>query len=99
MQRKKIAPKIVLPGLFFDGEAWVPAETYPNYLIFTDKVLAETLNVSRVTVGEWRASGLIPYTTSGSSAYAIYNLNAVLNALQRHGYRVDPNLKSRDDEK
>jgi len=94
MARKKMLPKIVLPGLYFDNENWVPASQYPHFQIFTDRVLSETLMVSPMRVSQWRTSGTIPCNFSGSGSYAIYNLNDVLKALKLAGYLIDPNKKS-----
>ena len=94
---KERPKRLKLPGLFWDNENWVRAETYPNYLIFTDVCLAETLNVSPVRVGVWREKNVIPYTMAGN--FPVYKLCEVLNSLQAHGYEIDENLKSQEDER
>jgi len=99
MARKKRETSITLPGLFWDSEAWVEPSRYPNYTIFTDRILAKTLGVSPMRVQSWRTSGVIPCNFSGSGSYAVYNLNDVLKALKSAGYVQDPNLKSQDYEK
>jgi len=93
MARKKRQKSIKIPGLYYDGERFVPAETYPNYTIFTDRVLAEVLQVSPMTISAWRDKNVIPFRMGGGS-YAIFDLNAVLEALQKAGYLIDPNKKS-----
>jgi hypothetical protein len=92
VERKK---RLILPGLIFDNQSWVPVSQYPNYQVFTDKVLAGVLNVSPMRVGMWRASGVIPYELSDlTGKYAAYNVNAVLEALRARVYTIDPTLKS-----
>ena len=90
--RKKRNPTIVLPGLFWDSEAWVPAEKYPNFKVYSDKILAEILKVSPVRVQTWRTTNLIPHIMQGN--FAIYDVNAVLTALLNAGYKQDINKKT-----
>ena len=93
-QKKKM---IVLPGLVWDNEAWVPFTKYEGFACYTDRVLSEILNVTQPTVSNWRKSGIIPFTMSGS--FAQYSVNEVIRALLKAGYTQDSNLKSRSDEK
>jgi len=94
MDKKERKKRVTLPGLYFDNQRFVPASQYPGFTVYTDKGLADLLNVSPMRVGMWRSSNKIPYKMSGN--YAVYSVNAVLEALQKQGYEVDPNLKSRD---
>ena len=91
--RKKKETSIILPGLFYDMEKYVPASSYPGYTIFTDRVLAETLSVSPNTVKTWRISNVIPFRMSGN--FAVYDLNQVITALLKSGYKQDLTKKSR----
>jgi len=84
--------RVVLPGLFFDNQKFVPAETYPAFTIFTDTFLAETLMVSVKRVEMWRKANVIPFRMNGK--HAVYDLNAVIVALKAAGYSQDKNLKS-----
>ncbi len=93
MTRKKRETKIILPGLFYDSEKWVKAEAYSNFQVFTDRVLAELLGVSKMRVQTWRTSGMIPFETKGNS-FAVYDVNAVLKALQKQGYEINYTKKS-----
>lgn len=90
--RKKRETTIKLPGLFWDNERWVPAEKYPNFTVYTDKVLAEILKVSPMRVSTWRNEKTIPFKLMGG--YAVYDVNAVIQALLKAGYQQDENLKS-----
>jgi len=90
--RKKKEKSIVLPGLFFDNQSFVPASKYPSFTIFTDICLAETLQVSANTVKTWRVMKVIPHTMQGN--FAVYDVNAVLKSLQEAGYTIDPTKKS-----
>ena len=94
MARKKREKKIILPGLFWDGEQWIEVSKYPNYVCFTDRVLAEVLGVSKMRVQTWRASGTIPFSTNGNS-FAVYSINAVIKALKSAGYKQDLIKKSK----
>jgi len=96
MARKKREKSITLPGLFWDGETWAPASAYPNYTIFTSRVLAEALMVSPMTISTWRKENVIPFTLSGSGSFAIYNLNEVIEALLKAGYSQDKNKRSEE---
>lgn len=93
MTRKKRETTIILPGLFWDNQKWVKAETYKNFQVFTDRVLAEVLGVSKMRVQTWRTSGVIPFETKGNS-FACYDVNKVLAALTKQGYHIDLNKKS-----
>ena len=90
--RKKNKKKVVLPGLMWDNEAWVPFSNYPDQICFTDKVLGEILGVTGAVVGQWRQKHLIPFTMQG--VYAKFNVLEVIRSLQEAGYKVDPNKKS-----
>jgi len=81
-----------LPFLFWDNEKFVPASKYPNFQIFTDACLAQTLGVSKMRVQTWRTSNVIPSTMQGN--FAVYNLNSVLESLKNAGYKQDLNKKS-----
>jgi len=91
VERKK---RLILPGLYFDNQNWVPASRWPNYIIYTDVCLAQTLMVSPMRVGMWRNSGKIPFEKKGN--FHVYRLNEVLEALKKQGYEIDPKLKSKD---
>jgi len=91
--RKKRTPTITLPFWFWDNEKWVTAETYKGFTVYSDKILAEILRVSPVRVSTWRYSKIIPSKMMGN--FAVYDVNAVLKALQAAGYKVDPNKQSR----
>ena len=91
--RKKKKTTIVLPGLFFDNEKWLPAGSYPGFTVFTDVCLAGLLGVSKMRVQTWRMSGIIPAKMQGN--FAVYSLNAVLQALIKAGYKVDSNKQSK----
>ena len=91
--RKK---KLVLPGLIWDNQNWVPVSTYPGFICYTDSGLARILNVSVMLVGQWKKANVIPYTMNQN--FACYNVNDCIEALLKNGYKQDINLKStRDD--
>ena len=96
-QIKERPKRLTIPKYFWDGEAWAEAEKYPNFTVFTDRRLAELLNVSPMRIGMWRTSGTIPFEMAGN--FAVYRVNAVLQSLLAAGYRQDETLKSGDDEK
>ena len=90
--RKK---RLVIPGLFWDGEQWSPAGKYPQFKVFTDTGLARLLNTSIKRVEMWRKANKIPFSMQGP--YAVYNLNKVIQALLDAGYKQDMSLKSDDN--
>jgi len=92
--RKQKSKMIVLPGLIWDNERWVPISHYSHFVCYTDKILGEILGVSQGIVGQWRHNGIIPCEMEGS--FAKYNVNDCIAALLKNGYTQDSNLKSRD---
>jgi hypothetical protein len=92
MSRKALPKRVILPGLMWDGEAWVPFSKWAAAICFTDKVLAEILCTNQVTVGQWRQKGMIPFVMEGS--FARYNICDVIEALKKQGYRQDSTKKA-----
>ncbi|MCK9282318.1 MAG: hypothetical protein M0P71_17010 [Melioribacteraceae bacterium] len=86
-QFKEREKRLTIPLYFWDNEAWVTAEKYPEFTVFTDRCLAEILEVSPMRVSMWRAANKIPHTMGGN--FAIYNLSQVIQALLKAGYRQD----------
>lgn len=94
MARKIAQKRLKIPTLFFNGQAWEPISQYPHFQVFTDKILAEVLQVSPMTISAWRAKNVIPFNFTLTGSYAVYNVNEVIAALKAAGYKVDPTLKS-----
>lgn len=79
--------RVTIPATFFNGETWEPFENYPGFLAYTDKILADLLQVSPMRVGMWRAKNEIPFDMKG--AFACYDVNNVITALKAAGYEQE----------
>ena len=86
---KEREKRLTIPKYFWDNENWVEASKYPAFQVFTDRCLAEVLEVSPMRVGMWRTKGEIPFEMKGS--FAVYDLNAVIQALLLKGYKQSGN--------
>lgn len=95
--RKQKKKTLVLPGLTWDGSEWSPISKWPNFICYSDKILAEILGTNKTTVGEWRIRGIIPFIMEGS--FARFNVNDCIQALLKAGYKQDMTKKSRENER
>ena len=94
--RKQKDKTVVLPGQIWDGEKYAPISSYPGFIVYSDKILAEVLGVSQSLVGWWRYKEKIPFKMEGS--FARYDVNAVIQALLQAGYKQNLNLKSKEND-
>ena len=87
MAKKRTNIFVIPAGFEIAPGKWAQFEDYPEAKIFGDTELAEILGVTRMTIGRWRKSGLIPYKQSKS--YTEFKLLDVVNALRDAGYSQD----------
>lgn len=89
--RKKSEKRLKIPTLFYDGKEWLTISDFPSFQVYTDRILSEVLQVSKMRVSLWRSSGVIPHTMCGN--FALYRVNDVIKSLLKNGYEQDETLK------
>lgn len=92
-QFKERAKRLTIPKYFWDNEKFVEASEYSGWTCYTDAVLAETLGFSPMRISMLRNEGKIPFTMGGS--FAIYDLNKVIEALLKQGYKQEGKNESK----
>lgn len=87
MKKRKPGQSYMIPAKFYNMEEWVPVDhpTMRDALYYSDKVLAEDLQCSLITLKKWKKENLIPYRQLRGGVPE-YKLMDVVKALLEAGY-------------